>query len=460
MFNFFYIVLILFLCISIVDSSQRFIHGHRAVKSFSHSAMATRSYSHGRSYNHNNLKSFNKLSMSTPADMLSVQSIIPGQGASNNWWVWSLLATSSSLGIMLEKTRIGAMLSSPLVTMGISLILCNIGVLPSASPAYSTVLRFFVPLAIPLLLLDADLRKCFKNTGTLLKAFLIGSIGTFMGTLVAYSLVPMKKIVGSHKIAAALCARHIGGAVNFVSVSDILQTSPELVAAALAADNVVVAIYFAFLFAISRASTDEERKQTQAKAKQSPKQERGQTDNRSIPSEVNLRSLSVAISLGLILCATSQGLSTILKVNPILLVSSLAVVVATAFPKAVGTVSASGGVIGVLFMQMFFAVTGAMGHVPTVIRIAPSLFLHTLIQIIVHFSFSLGIGKLLKVPFREIVLASNANVGGPTTAAAMASSKKWRELVLPALLTGIFGYVIATGLGLLAANILPRIPTL
>ena len=46
----------------------------------------------------------------------------------------------------------------------------------------------FVPLAVPLLLLDADLQKCFKSTGTLLKAFLIGSVGTFVGTVVAYIL--------------------------------------------------------------------------------------------------------------------------------------------------------------------------------------------------------------------------------------------------------------------------------
>lgn len=45
-----------------------------------------------------------------------------------------------------------------------------------------------MPLAVPLLLLDADLQKCFTSTGTLLKAFLIGSIGTFLGTIVAYAL--------------------------------------------------------------------------------------------------------------------------------------------------------------------------------------------------------------------------------------------------------------------------------
>lgn len=45
-------------------------------------------------------------------------------------------------------------------------------------------------------------------------------------------------------------------------------------------------------------------------------------------------------------------------------------------------------------------------------------------------------------------MASNANVGGPTTAAAMAGSKRWKSLVLPGVLTGIFGYATATFLGL------------
>ena len=53
-----------------------------------------------------------------------------------------------------------------------------------------------------------------------------------------------------------------------------------------------------------------------------------------------------------------------------------------------------------------------MGHIPTVFKMAPTLFLHTFIQIVVHFTFSVSFGKLFKLPLREIVLASNANVGG------------------------------------------------
>jgi uncharacterized membrane protein len=110
----------------------------------------------------------------------------------------------------------------------------------------------------------------------------------------------------------------------------------------------------------------------------------------------------------------------------------------------------------VINLQLFFAVTGSMGHIPTVFRIAPSLLLHTTIQIFVHYCFIMSVGKYFKVPFRELVLASNANVGGPTTASAMAANKNWKALVLPALLTGIFGFSIATQIGVVMFEILKR----
>jgi len=105
-------------------------------------------------------------------------------------------------------------------------------------------------------------------------------------------------------------------------------------------------------------------------------------------------------------------------------------------------------------VQLFFAVTGATGHIPTVINMAPSLFLHSAVQIIVHWIVSYSLGRSLGFPLREIALASNANVGGPTTAAAMASNKRWNLLILPSLLTGVFGYAIATFLGLGISRVL------
>ncbi len=91
---------------------------------------------------------------------------------------------------------------------------------------------------------------------------------------------------------------------------------------------------------------------------------------------------------------------------------------------------------------------GANGSIDSVITTAPALFLFSLIQIAVHLGFILGVGKLLKFDMRELLLASNANVGGPTTAAGMCTAKGWRTLVVPAVLIGIFGIAIATFLAI------------
>lgn len=46
---------------------------------------------------------------------------------------------SSSAGLWSERTRWGAAVSSPLVTMLLTITLCNVGVIPASSPAYDTV---------------------------------------------------------------------------------------------------------------------------------------------------------------------------------------------------------------------------------------------------------------------------------------------------------------------------------
>ncbi len=54
-------------------------------------------------------------------------------------YVWVVLMASSSAGLWSERTRWGAAVSSPLVTMLLTITLCNVGVIPASSPAYDTV---------------------------------------------------------------------------------------------------------------------------------------------------------------------------------------------------------------------------------------------------------------------------------------------------------------------------------
>jgi uncharacterized membrane protein len=397
----------------------------------------------------------------------------------------------STFGIALEqRTMIGKALSAPLATMAVALLLANIGILPFTSPIYTIMNQYAVSLAVPMLLYDSNLRRVVSDTGSVLFAFIIGAMATVVGTLLAFPLLPMKSL-GLHqgyKVACALCARHIGGAINFVAVAETLQIPGTIVSAAIAADNVVVALYFAVLFALAKAdptktndnNNTNEQVQPTIKAATLIESEldysfaaipTGNNNNATsvIVIEPDRNEISLpTISLSL---AVASSLVTLGKIGTKLLLpqgtsalpltSTITVLAATIFPKFFAKIRTAGTAIGILFIQMFFAASGASGSIALVFQQAPSLFVFSILQILIHFIVLLTVGRgIFKLPLNELYLASNANVGGPTTAAAMAQAKNWTRLVLPALLVGILGYATATGIALALGPILVRLPLL
>jgi uncharacterized membrane protein len=50
-------------------------------------------------------------------------------------------------------------------------------------------------------------------------------------------------------------------------------------------------------------------------------------------------------------------------------------------------------------------------------------------------------------------VASQAAVGGPSSALAVAVSREWRSLVLPGIIVGLLGYAIGNYLGVAMAGL-------
>lgn len=153
----------------------------------------------------------------------------------SNGFVLSIILWLSTIGTTLERrTTIGKALSAPLVTMTIALIVANVGVIPFKSSIYTMINKYLVPLAVPLLLFDSDLKRVLNDTGTLLIAFCVGAVSTVIGTILAFPIIPLKSLgadVG-WRVACALAARHVGGAINFVAVAETLSINGDAVAAA------------------------------------------------------------------------------------------------------------------------------------------------------------------------------------------------------------------------------------
>lgn len=66
-------------------------------------------------------------------------------------------------------------MSAALVSILAGLVASNVGIIPYEAPAYSIVMKFLLPLTVPLLLFRADMRQLVRSTGTLFLAFLLGS---------------------------------------------------------------------------------------------------------------------------------------------------------------------------------------------------------------------------------------------------------------------------------------------
>ena len=58
-------------------------------------------------------------------------------------------------------------------------------------------------------------QRVLSDAGSLLAAFFVGAISTIIGTLGSIALVPLSSLGDEGwKVASALAARHIGGAIN------------------------------------------------------------------------------------------------------------------------------------------------------------------------------------------------------------------------------------------------------
>eukprot|EP00180_Rhodochaete_pulchella_P000737 Plantae.Rhodophyta-Rhodochaete_pulchella.ctg1567.p1 GENE.Plantae.Rhodophyta-Rhodochaete_pulchella.ctg1567~~Plantae.Rhodophyta-Rhodochaete_pulchella.ctg1567.p1 ORF type:complete len:263 (-),score=25.19 Plantae.Rhodophyta-Rhodochaete_pulchella.ctg1567:599-1387(-) len=253
-----------------------------------------------------------------------------------------------------------------------------------------------------------------------------------------------------------LTGRHIGGAVNYVAIADATSASEIVMVAGLAADNLVVAVYFLFLFALSGKAASEQKEINRGM------REQGTQEDRSAVEEAPAAHLSVALSVSLILVSAGSFLSRRLMpgLGSIPIITLLTIAFATLFPSMAKKLRPAGTALGTIFMQLFFASAGASGSLRTVLGSAPILLLFSSVQIAVHLLVLLLLGRALGIDRRLLFLASNSNVGGPTTAAGMASSKRWDSLVIPALLSGILGYSIGTFVSLgVGRLLLPNIPS-
>ena len=228
----------------------------------------------------------------------------------------AIIMVMVTFGLWAENTRWGKSIGGPLLLIAIAMILANIGVIPHVAGIYDEIGGLLVPMAIPLLVMRADFKTIFSESGQMLVCFLVATVATIIGALVAVLVIDMGPL--EPQIAGTVTASYIGCTLNYVATAEA----------------------------------------------------------------VGLKSSSIYVA----------GLSA--------------------------------DAVGAVFFLMLLMLMPAIRFVVVLI------------------------GRFMKLDLAEVMIASNACILGPVPAAALAASKGWRPLVTPGILVGLFGYAVATFIGI------------
>ncbi len=348
-------------------------------------------------------------------------------------------------------------------------VLSNAGLVPVRSVVYDVVLGPVTSVSIAWLLLSVDLRDLAKAGPRMMGAFAVAVTGTVLGALVAAAVYGPQFGDDTWRIAGALTGTYSGGSVNFVSVGREVGLTGALFAGLNAADAVMTAVWLAATLMLpvwlgrfyTPASGAEPPAGAPAAESPAGSARNGAGDaeaerRRQHPyfAREGLSALSVAnlVAAGLILVFAAEWLGTAYPDIPsILWLTTLALALGHSplFRDARGAMQ-----LGSVGLHFFFVLIGILSRVSEIAQVGAGVFFFTLIVVAVHGVVVFGAGKLLRLDIGTISVASQAAVGGPSSALAVAISREWRHLVLPGVVMGLFGYAVGTYLGLGVAYLL------
>lgn len=371
---------------------------------------------------------------------------LPLIGPEQDFALWAVLIFLAAFGFWSERFAWGRKYSGVMLLITAAIVLANLRIIPTAAPAYDVVWEYLVPIAIPLLLFQADLRRIVQESGPTLVAFCIGSAAVVAGSIVGVSLLDLGP--REAELAGIFTGTYIGGGLNFAAVAEATGMQGDgVLAAAFAADNVITNLHFLVIIFVPGVAWIARRFPTQHMENAEEFDAASDAPLHRI-ANLDLAGLLASLALAFGIAALGSWLAG-LAGKPefaILVITALALLVATFLPKQVAKLSGYREAGGVM-MFMFLASVGASADIWELVRTAPVLFLFATIIIVVHLVILFGVGMLLKLDLAELAMASAVCIGGPSSAPALAFAKGWRDLLIPGVLAGSFGYAIGSFIG-------------
>jgi uncharacterized membrane protein len=368
--------------------------------------------------------------------------------------IFLTLAAVVFISIQLEK-RVGLFrsLSAALTGILLGMVLSNIGLIPGDSLTYDFLMGTGVNLGIALILLSVDLHSVLQAGPKMLAAFGIGAVGTAVGAITGGLL--LSGLVGPEtwKLAGQFTGTYTGGGANFAALGRAFETSPNMFSAATAADVIVTAVWMAVCLAVpvllGRPKQSPVPVDSQPSTQQPVTLEHTLNDSVKPVSLVDTAAL-VTIAVGAVWAAGLLG-----KFVPILheVLWLTTVVLILAQVPAVKALTGS-AMFGNYLILLFLASNGARSVVANLVAVGPPVFYFAIITVGFHGLIIFGIGRLVRLDFATLAVASQANVGGAASAIAMAGARGYTDRLLPGAAVGLLGYAIGNYIGFMVAPLM------
>ncbi len=340
-----------------------------------------------------------------------------------------------------QATAAGRQLGTTMLVLLLGLLVSNISGVQPEPAAAAWVNGPLTSLAIVLLLLAVDLRRLWPEARRLLLPFLLAVLSTLGAVLLGGWL--LQPLLGSGRgvLAGVFTATFTGGSLNFVSVARALAAAREPLGCRHNRGLCGVRGLVRGEFVAGPPSG------ARAVAAVAPSQ--------ALPMEA-VDGWWQGLVWGSALLLLANGLTGVLQrlwpALPAILVLTTLTLLAAQLPGASSRRGCYG--LGLLLIQPFFTVMGLSSSVAGLLGEGLPVLFYAALIVTLQALAVLVLRRWRGWGMAETLVASQASIGGPSTALALATAIGRAELALPAVAIGLLGYLVGTYLGLLAAWLL------
>lgn len=328
------------------------------------------------------------------------------------------------------------------------------GILPAASPTYTWMTRYLLPVALLLLMITVDLRSVIKLGWMALIMVMAGTLGIMIGgpiaLLVFGPLLPADAWMGF----AALSGSWIGGTANMVAIAESVGTPDAMLGPIIVVDTVVGYGWMGVLLFFSGWQVWYDRRtgaRTEALEETNVRMAAAQSHLHpvSLPWLAAIVGIGFAGAVAAVMLGDAMpalGDPTIISQTTWAVLIVVTVGLALSFTPLFRLEEHGASRVGYLALYLLLTAVGARADLRAVLD-APAFFAAGVLWILIHISVLLLIGRLIRAPLFFVATGSMANVGGPVSAPIVAGV--YHPALAPVgLLMAVVGYVLGIYAGL------------